>query len=117
MSLSILELEKAIQYLHNALAATYSDISRDATIQRFEFCIELSWKVSKKHMGTTSSAPKQVIREMAQSSYISNVDLWLKAIDQRNLTAHTYNERIAEEVYQFAKLFLPELRSLLLNLK
>jgi len=49
------ELENAITSLQNALAAPKNDITRDATIQRFEFCVELSWKVAKKVMGTASS--------------------------------------------------------------
>ena len=63
-------------------------------------------------MGTSSSAPKQVIREMAQNNYIDDPETWLEAIDKRNLTAHTYNESTAEEVYNFAKNFLPEFQSL-----
>lgn len=117
MGASFLELEKAIISLEQAIREPYSDIVRDASIQRFEFCIELSWKVTKKIMGTQSSAPKQVIREMAQANYIKDPGIWLQAIDQRNLTAHTYNETTAKEVYQFAKDFLPELQKLILKLK
>jgi nucleotidyltransferase substrate binding protein (TIGR01987 family) len=86
---STLELEKALLSLKKALDAPKDDLSRDATIQRFEFCVELSWKVAKKITGTTSSAPKEVIREMAQNKFIDDVAFWLKAIDQRNLSAQT----------------------------
>lgn len=39
---STLELEKALLSLKKALDAPKDDMSRDATIQRFEFCVELS---------------------------------------------------------------------------
>jgi hypothetical protein len=44
--------------LHKAL--------RDSCIQRFEFCIELSWKTSIKILGLQTRAPKPAIREMAK---------------------------------------------------
>lgn len=108
--------QRAIESLREALEVEKSSISRDAAIQRFEFCVELSWKSSKKVMGTTTSAPKQVIREMAQSGFIEDVDLWLDAIENRNLSSHTYNEDLAEKVYWFAEGFLPEFDSLVKKL-
>lgn len=75
------EFTKAIKQLEKALAQEKNEFIRDSVIQRFEFCIELAWKTSKNIMGTVTSAPKDVIREMAQAGYIEDVDLWLKAID------------------------------------
>ena len=112
MALQITEYEKAVNALTRALALPEDDITRDASIQRFEFCIELAWKVSKRFLGTATSAPKQVIREMGQAELITDVSHWLVAIDQRNLSSHTYNEDLAREVYRFAADFLPELQAL-----
>lgn len=105
MSVSIEEFKKAVNSLKIALDAEINDLNRDATIQRFEFCVELAWKTSKKFMGTNTSSPKQVIREMAQANLIDDVSFWLESIDQRNLSSHTYNEELAEKVYLFAKSF------------
>lgn len=109
MNTSTTELAKAVIKLQEALAQPKNEFLRDSTIQRFEFCVELAWKTSKKVMGTSTSAPKDVIREMAQSSYITNLDIWLTAIDMRNLSSHTYKEDLAERVYNFASVFLSEL--------
>jgi nucleotidyltransferase substrate binding protein (TIGR01987 family) len=117
MGISIDEFSRAVEALKEALEAEKTDLHRDAAIQRFEFCVELAWKCTRKVMGTHASAPKQVVREMAQNNYIDDVELWLKAIDQRNLTAHTYNADLAEEVYAFAKSFLPLAQSLKAKLK
>lgn len=106
MATSLNEYEKALKSLQIALTSEKNDLVRDAAIQRFEFCVELAWKSAKKIMGTSTSAPKQVIREMAQNQLITDVDLWLSAIDHRNLSSHTYNEILAEQVYQFAQSFL-----------
>ena len=117
MSVSIQEFEKALMSLEKVLNMPKTDVTRDAAIQRFEFCVELSWKTSKKVMGTNTSAPKQVIREMAQANYISDVQLWFDAIDKRNITSHTYNESLAEEVFNFIKTFFPHAKELLIKLK
>ena len=113
MEVVTLELRKAVLKLKEAVAQPKNEFIRDSVIQRFEFCVELSWKTSKKIMGTGSSAPKEVVREMAQNRYISEVELWLQAIDMRNLSSHTYKEELAEKVYAFAVQFLPKLEDLL----
>lgn len=110
------ELTKALNALNEALAAPKTDLNRDASIQRFEFTVELSWKTTKKIMGTQTSAPKDVIREMAQSGYIEDVETWLKAIDMRNLSSHTYKEKLANEVYTFAEGFASNVTELLKKL-
>ncbi|MGE0631430.1 MAG: HI0074 family nucleotidyltransferase substrate-binding subunit [Parachlamydiales bacterium] len=111
------EFEKAVSRLEEALKQKKNDFIRDSVIQRFEFSIELAWKTAKKTMGTPTVAPKDIVREMAQSGYIDNVDVWLRAIDMRNLSSHTYKEDVAEKVYAFAADFLSELHTLLPKLR
>ena len=117
MAVSLSELEKAVTSLEAALRLELNDIVRDAAIQRFEFCIELSWKNARKVMGTATTAPKQVVREMAQNGVIDDVLVWLEAIDKRNLSSHTYNETLAVEVYEFARSFQPQLDTVLIRLR
>jgi nucleotidyltransferase substrate binding protein (TIGR01987 family) len=112
MNVKLIEFKKAVARLEEALLEPYSEFLRDSCIKRFEFSIELAWKTAKKIMGSSTSAPKDLIREMAQSGYIEDVSLWLKAIDMRNLSSHTYNDILATEVYEFAKMFLGQLKSL-----
>ncbi len=117
MDVDLSELKRAVNRLKEALAQPKDEFVRDSVIQRFEFCVELSWKTAKKIMGTPTSAPKNIVREMAQSSYISDVEIWLKAIDMRNLSSHTYREPLAELVYEFAANFLAELENLVQELE
>lgn len=114
---SLEQYERALRSLELALAEPKTDITRDASIQRFEFCVELGWKTAKRFLGTDSSAPKTVVREMGRDGLIDDVEAWLKAIDQRNLTSHTYQEKLAEEVYSFAKEFIVNANKLLEKLK
>jgi nucleotidyltransferase substrate binding protein (TIGR01987 family) len=116
MGISLDELEKTLDSLEKAVKL-YRDAKdsseqqtafRDACIQRFEYCIELSWKVAMKKLGSTTAAPKPAVREMARNSLISNPVEWLEFIDARNKTSHSYDETVAIEVLRSVELFLPE---------
>ena len=112
MAATSTEFNKAVLRLGEALKLEQNEFIRDSVIQRFEFCIELAWKTSKKMMGTSTTAPKQVIREMAQNGLIEDVQIWLKAIDERNNSSQTYNEELAQKVFQFIVSFFPYLEKL-----
>jgi len=107
------EFKKAISSFQAALLAEKNDLTRDATIQRFEFCIELAWKSAKKVLGLLSGAPKTIVREMGKDGLIEDVDVWLNYIELRNLSTHTYQELLAEKVYQACPLFLLDVKKLL----
>ena len=117
MSTTVRELEKAIQSLEEALTYPPTSMNRDASIQRFEYTIELAWKTAKKIMGTSNSSPKEVIREMGRVALIEDVELWLDALNDRNLSSHTYKEEMAEAVYETAQAFAPAVRTFFETLK
>ena len=88
----------------------------DATIQRFEFTFELAWKFLKDYFleqGIELNYPKEVIREVFSVNLIDNEDIWIKMLKDRNMTSHTYNEKLADEIYIRIKSYVPELRNLL----
>jgi nucleotidyltransferase substrate binding protein (TIGR01987 family) len=64
----------------------------------------------------SSTAAKPVIREMAQSNLISDVQLWFWFVEARNKSSHTYNKKIAEEVFATIYQFLPEAKKFRINL-
>ncbi len=88
----------------------------DATIQRFEFTFGLAWKFLKDYFleqGIELNYPKEVIREVFSVNLIDNEDIWIKMLKDRNMTSHTYNEKLADEIYIRIKSYVPELRNLL----
>ncbi|MEK6705161.1 MAG: HI0074 family nucleotidyltransferase substrate-binding subunit [Bdellovibrionota bacterium] len=111
------EFEKAIKSFDLALQAPKTDLNRDATIQRFEFCVELSWKLSRKTLGLLSNAPKTIVRELAQEGMIDSAEKWIDYLDLRNLTSHTYKEELAELVYSKCRPFLDDVKKLYKNLR
>lgn len=98
--------------LHPSGSKSYKLI-RDATIQRFEFCIELGWKVAIKTLGSSASSPKPALREMLKSGLITDIDSWFDFIDARNKSSHTYDENIAAEVFSSISAFINAARDLL----
>lgn len=59
-------LEAAIARLSVVLKAPESDVSRDAAIQRFEFCFELAWK-SKPRTSTRRGSGLPISPRMLKS--------------------------------------------------
>ncbi len=90
---------------------------RDGSIQRFEFCIELSWKVSMKVLGLSVLAPNPAIRDMARNNLIDKPQLWFDFLVARNKTSHSYDEEVAKIVYAEVEKLIPELEQLILRLK
>ena len=125
MSASIKELEKAAHslkiaqnLLQQSLKNEIQNIElhkalRDSCIQRFEFCVELSWKVSMKLLGLQTQAPNPAIRDMARSNLIDDTQIWFEFLLARNKTSHSYDEDIAKEVYREVARLVPELDKLL----
>ena len=75
----------------------------DATIQRFEFCFELAWKLMKSMLsyeGIEAASPRSSIREGWKQSMIGSAEAWLSMLEQRNLSSHTYNESTAIDIYE-----------------
>lgn len=115
--MTLVEFEKAIARLEEALAQPKDDFLRDSVIQRFEFTVELAWKSAKRVMDSQSIAPKVIIREMATQRLIADPQPWFDYLEGRNLSSHTYKEELAEKVYALAKRSVPDFKVLLTNLK
>lgn len=82
----------------------------DACIQRFEFTIELFWKLLRRILETKGIRvvyPKDVLRAAFSGQLIDNETQWLSMLNDRNQTSHTYNENLADEIYQHIKNYFP----------
>lgn len=54
-------------------------------------------------------SPRDAFREAAANQLIDTPTHWFQFIDKRNLTVHTYEERIAREVTQIFPIFSQEM--------
>ena len=84
----------------------------DATIQRFEFTFELAWKFLKDHFseqGIELYYPKEIFQEAYAMKIINHEEVWVSMLRDRNLASHTYNEKLADAIYERMKIYVPEL--------
>jgi hypothetical protein len=85
--------------------ASPSLVERDAARQRFEYSTEACWKAAQSvlsmQFGLALASPKSVIRASAQNALLTEADarLAMDLVDDRHLTAHTYNEALAQAIW------------------
>lgn len=103
--------QDALKNLGEALAIKNpSKLERDGTIQRFEYCYELIWKLARrvlKQNEIDADVPKSIFRELGRLGWINNVEDWMSFQKSRNETSHEYGEKLAQKSYQLAQYFLP----------
>jgi nucleotidyltransferase substrate binding protein (TIGR01987 family) len=95
---------KAFSLLEQTMTIEHpSDAERAGLIQFFEMAFELAWKVLKDYLeeeGFTVQSPRDSIKQAFQAGLLDNGHVWLEALKDRNLTVHTYEEKIAVAVEQ-----------------
>lgn len=86
----------------DAYSSNNNQIIVDAMIQRFEFCVELSWKLLKDYLSSENvgnfNSPRSVMKEAYKMNIITEGELWLDMLEDRNLTSHTYDEIVANTI-------------------
>lgn len=94
--------ENALAKLHEGVTKeSLTEMERDGLIQRFEFAFEIMWKCGKDYLldreGLEAASPKKVIRNLREVGLFTDeeAEMALQMADDRNLTAHTYDEKMA----------------------
>jgi nucleotidyltransferase substrate binding protein (TIGR01987 family) len=113
--LDLSSYEKALNSLSRALARAHLALEdeelRDAVIQRFEYCFELSWKMLKRQLELDVANPssvdsmsfRELMREGFERGYITDPEEWFVFREHRNTVSHTYNADKAKIVFQSAE--------------
>lgn len=113
---------KAFQTLKEILREPFTTIVRDASIQRFEYTFEASWKLLKVYLytieGIDCATPKSCFRHALSAGIFTSeeVEVALAMCDDRNLTSHTYLEAIADTIYRRLQYYAQILEQLELNI-
>ena len=89
------------------------ELLKAGVIQNFEFTYELCWKFMKRWIETNISSEivdgvtrRELFRLSAENRLIIDFDEWMEYHWARNISLHTYNSEIAEEVYQITLKFI-----------
>ena len=93
-SLRNLELAKTIE--------TPDIIQKAGIIQFFEISFELGWKVLKDYLEAQGfndvKSPRAAIKKAFEIGLIVEGKVWLEALQDRNLSAHTYDEDTSNQI-------------------
>ena len=85
-------LKKAIELMETR---ELSELEKEGVVQRFEYTMELSWKVMKDYLESENVVfdqvtPRTVIRTAFEANFINDGELWMEMLDARNLMSHEY---------------------------
>ena len=110
---------KALQQLKKFIdkGAGLNELEEQGMIQAFEYTFELAWNLIKDFYEYQGSGNIQGSRDAFRLAFnrglISKGDSWMKMIESRTMTSHTYNEETADAI---AKAVLEEYYSLFTDL-
>lgn len=97
------DFRKALANLDEALALPFEVIVRDAAIQRFEITFELCWKYLKAYLqeehNAVCTSPRTCFKAAFKQGLIDDDPFWIELTILRNYTVHTYNEQLAQYVF------------------
>ena len=121
-TLNLIDFKMAIDTFNRALSEYDKDhgneFVRDACIQRFEYCYDLSSKMIKRHLKITSSDPSAIeamnFQDLIRQAYdkgiiLNSWEMWWQYRDNRAATSHGYNEAKSIAVVEKLPPFLTEL--------
>ncbi len=79
-----------------------NQLEKEGTIQRFEYTWELAWKTLKDYLEykgivLETITPSEVVKSAFAAKIIDNGEVWMAALDARNLMSHTYDFKLFEE--------------------
>lgn len=94
---------KAMGHLENALQIPNPDIVQKAgIIQFFEMSFELAWNLVKDYLEdqgfTDVKSPRGALKKAFEVNILDHGHDWMDLLQDRNLTAHTYDEQKASDM-------------------
>lgn len=114
---SLLKAQKKFELFRQQLN---TEQEKAGAIQAFEFCFELSWRTLKRVLskkGLDVASPRDTFRTAAQNHLLDNLEKWFDFQLKRNLTLHTYNDAVMDEVVKVLPSFSIEMQRLVTTLQ
>lgn len=66
--------------------------------------------------GVTSQYPRDVLQQAYAGNLIDDEQLWVSMLTDRNQTSHTYDEDLANQIYERIKIYTPVFSKTLVSL-
>ena len=115
-NINIEPLLKAFSKFEQFRVNSVTEQEKAGTIQAFEYCFELVWKIMKRLLeerGKIANSPKETFRMAALEGFISDPEIWFDFLRKRNLTVHTYQESEAENILAITESISFEIKAFL----
>jgi len=98
--------KKALAVLERAVVAAnernLNEMEEQGLVKGFEFTFELSWKLLKDYLESKGfkdfHGSKDTFKLAFQEGLISDGEIWMAMIDNRNRSSHTYEENISRQI-------------------
>jgi nucleotidyltransferase substrate binding protein (TIGR01987 family) len=122
-------LESAVRSLAQAVEATQAqvpgtvrEIYRDASIYRFRFTFELSWKSMRRVLLALGQAdmdisPKPILRRAGQEGFIDDVEEWFNFLEVCTSATYNCNEHRANSTFAAAHTYAKMAQALVKKLR
>ncbi|OPZ76005.1 MAG: Nucleotidyltransferase substrate binding protein like protein [Alphaproteobacteria bacterium ADurb.Bin438] len=115
-------LKTSIEKLNANKDASITDMLEDSCVKRFEYTMELSWKMMKKFLKDEYGKPEKeltknnIFRLMQGYGFISNWEAWSGYWEKRNDTSHEYDLKKSRELVDIIPSFINDTDELIKNL-
>ena len=88
--------KKAFSRLDEAMfMSSLTELERDGLVQRFEFKLEIGWKVLKDFLEDQgfdfTPSPKETFRQAQAAGYIDFAQALIDGLEMRNILSHDYS--------------------------
>jgi len=98
---ALARLTEAVELRHQR---PLTDLERQGLIQAFEFTHELAWNTFKdiaEYQGASGLlGSRDATRYAFKTGLVEDGESWMKMIESRNLSTHTYQEEVARDIEQ-----------------
>ena len=106
IEISVNNFGKAVDKLIEGIKEADSELDRDGVLQRFEFSFELFWKTLRlilRFEGFDCQSPRSCIKEAFRNGYLTDGEIYLDMLEDRNLSSHIYDEQTSIDIFDRVK--------------
>lgn len=96
-------MARLIEVMRERERRQLSDIEVEGAVKRFEYTMETALRLMQDYLEAENvrmecPSMSDIMNCACEAGIIKDVDAWKRAWQARNRTAHTYGEKVAEEV-------------------
>ncbi|MEO8210480.1 MAG: HI0074 family nucleotidyltransferase substrate-binding subunit [bacterium] len=102
LKIAVTNFQNAFTSLKEGIKEANGELQKDGVIQRFEFTFELLWKTLKIFLydeGVECNSPKNCLKKAFKLELISDEEVFLDMLIDRNSSTHIYSKEESEEIF------------------